>query len=204
MGWLIALGVITALSLLPLGVIARYQEGGPLVQAYIGPLPITLYPAPKKEKPDKKKAADKKKAKNKQAAGTSAKKKSGGSITDFVPLVKLALDFLEEFFRKKLRVKRLELKVILAGGDPCDLAINYGKYWAALGSLWPLLEELLIIKKRDVEVQCDFTSEKMLVFAQVDLSITLGRLLSLAVRYGVRAFKEILKLQKKRKGGASV
>ncbi len=202
MGWLIALGVTAALSVLPLGVIARYHAGGPLVQAYIGPVPITLYPARNKKAEEKKPA--KKKSGNKKTTGTSAKKKSGGSITDFVPLVKLALDFLEEFFRKKLRVKRLELKVILSGGDPCDLAVNYGKCWAALGNLWPLLEELLVIKKRDVEIECDFTSDKTLVFARVDLSITLGRLLSLAVRYGIRALKEIFKLQKIRKGGANV
>lgn len=200
MGWLIALGVLAALSILPLGIIAHYEGAGPLVQAYIGPFPITLYPAKKKKKPaEKKKAAPKKKA-----SATAQKEKTGGSIADFWPLVKVALDFLEEFFRKKLRVKRLELKIILAGGDPCDLAINYGKYWAALGNLWPRLEELLIIKKRDVNIECDFTADKTLVFAQVDLSITLGRLLVLAVRYGVRALKEFMILQKKRKGGANI
>lgn len=201
MGWLIALGVFAALSILPLGVIARYQEGGPLVQAYIGPVPVKLYPVQKKK--EKKEPAKQKKTVKKKENAT-VKKKTGGSLTDFVPLVKLALDFLEEFFHRKLRVKRLELKVILAGGDPCDLAVNYGKYWAAVGNLWPLLEKLLIIKKWDVEIECDFTSDKTLVFARVDLSITLGRLLSMAVRYGIRALKEIFKLQKIRKGGASV
>ena len=201
MGWLIALGVFAALSILPLGVIARYQEGGPLVQAYIGPVPVKLYPIQKK-KEKKEPARQKKTVKKKENA--TVKKKTGGSLTDFVPLVKLALDFLEEFFHRKLRVKRLELKVILAGGDPCDLAVNYGKYWAAVGNLWPLLEKLLIIKKRNVEIECDFTSDKTLVFARVDLSITLGRLLSMAVRYGIRALKEFFKLQKIRKGGASV
>lgn len=200
MGWLIALGVIAALSILPLGIIARYQGAGPLVQAHIGPIPITLYPAKKK----KKAAAKKKTAPQKKTTGAGKKKKTGGSITDFWPLVKVALDFLEEFFREKLRVNRLELKIILAGGDPCDLAINYGKYWAALGNLWPRVEALLIIKKRDVQIECDFTSDKTLVFARVDLSITFGRLLVLAVRYGVRALKEYLNLQKKRKGGANV
>lgn len=202
MGWLIALGVIAALSILPLGVVAQYHGGGPLVQAYIGPVPITLYPA-RKKKAEKKKPA-RKKAGSKKKTGTAEKKKSGGSLADFVPLVKLALEFLKEFFRRKLRVRHLELKVILSGGDPCDLAVNYGKCWAAMGNLWPLLEELLIIRKRDVEIECDFTSDKTLVFARVDLSITLGRLLSLAVRYGIRALKEIFKLQKIRKGGASV
>ena len=42
-----------------------------------------------------------------------------------------------------------------------------------------------------------------LVIARLDLTITLGRLLGLAIVYGIRALREFLKLQKKRKGGAT-
>ena len=100
-------------------------------------------------------------------------------------------------------MNRLELKLILAGGDPCDLAVNYGRAWAAVGNLMPQLERLFVIKKRDVEVECDFTASETLVIARLDLTITLGRLLGLAIVYGIRALREFLKLQKKRKGGAT-
>ena len=100
-------------------------------------------------------------------------------------------------------MNRWELKLILAGGDPCDLAVNYGRAWAAVGNLMPQLERLFVIKKRDVEVECDFTASKILVIARLDLTITLGRLLGLAIVYGIRALREFLKLQKKRKGGAT-
>ena len=123
-------------------------------------------------------------------------------MRDFLPLVKVALNFLGAF-RRKLRVNRLELKLILAGGDPCDLAVNYGRAWAAVGNLMPRLERLFVIKKRDVEVECDFTASETLVIARLDLTVTLGRLLGLAIVYGVRALKEFLTLQKKRKGGAT-
>jgi hypothetical protein len=96
----------------------------------------------------------------------------------------------------------LELKLILAGDDPCDLATNYGRAWAALGNLWPKLEEWFEIRKREVEIECDFTAGETLVIARVDLSITLGRLISLAVVYAVRALKEFLNIKNKRKGGA--
>ena len=49
---------------------------------------------------------------------------------------------------------------MLGGGDPCDLAINYGKAWAALGNLWSRLEQFFVIKKRDVEIQCDFEASQ--------------------------------------------
>ena len=211
MGWWIALGVVFLLAILPLGVSARYDSGGALVRVILGPARLTLFPRPKKEKKSEKAPkSDVKQEKQEEALPKPPQKprqepekqEKGGSLVDFLPLVKVALDFLGDF-RRKLRLNRLELKLILAGGDPCDLAVNYGKAWAAVGNLMPRLERLFVIKKRDVEVECDFTASETQVIARLDLTITLGRLLSLAVMYGVRALREYLKLQKKRKGGAT-
>ncbi len=217
MGWLITLGILFLLAVLPLGVSVKYDEDGPLVKVIAGPIRMTLYPRPKKPKQEKKKSEDKKKAPEAplQKAEESlpkppqppkpekkkSEKKKGGSLTDFIPLIKVALDFLGDF-RRKLRLDRLELKLILAGDDPCDLATNYGRVWAAIGNLLPRLERLFVIKKRDIEAECDFTASETLVIARLDLTITLGRLLSLAVCYGIRALHEFLNLKKKQKGGA--
>ena len=125
----------------------------------------------------------------------------GGSWKDFLSLVPIVLDFLGDF-RRKLRVNRLEMRLILAGGDPCDLAVNYGRAWIALGNLMPQLERVLVIKKRDVEVECDFMASQTLVTARVDLTITLGRFLTATCKFAFRALKEYLNIMKKRKGGA--
>jgi hypothetical protein len=66
----------------------------------------------------------------------------------------------------------------------------------------PQLERFLVIKKRDVEVECDFTASETTILARLDLTITLGRILSLAVRYAIRALREFIKINQKRKGGA--
>lgn len=211
MGWWIALGVIFLLGILPLGISARYNGDGALLRVILGPIRLTLFPRPKKEKksrPSKKSDAQPKKQEEPLPSPPQppkqepSEKEKGGSLLDFLPLVKVALNFLGDF-RRKLRVNCLELKLILAGGDPCDLAVNYGKAWAAVGNLMPRLERLFVIKKRDVEVECDFTASETLVIARLDLTVTLGRLLGLAVVYGVRALREFLRLQKKRKGGAT-
>ena len=199
MGWLIALAVLTGLALLPLGVSAKYDAAGPLVRLIAGPVRLTVYPSGKEKKPKKEESKEVKK----KSAGTAPKKpreekKSGGKLTDFLPLVETALALLNDF-RKKLRVNRLELKIIMAADDPCDLAVNYGKAWAALGNLMPRLEQFLVIKKRDLEVECDFTADQTTVYARMDVTLTLGRLVYLAVRYGVRALKQFIKIQK---GGA--
>ena len=212
MGWLIALGILTALAILPLGVSAQYDSGGALVRLILGPVKLILYPRPhsppkKEKKPKEKKQEEKTSEKETQEASAPVKKKEasgdpqGGDWKDFLPLFWVAMDFLGNF-RRKLRVRDLEMKLILAGDDPCDLAVNYGRAWAALGNLMPKLERFLVIRKRNLEVECDFTSEKTLVFVRLELTITLGRLLGLAVVYGIRGLREYLKISKKRKGGA--
>ena len=215
MGWLIALGIVLLLAVLPLGVRVRYNSDGIVVKIIAGPVKITLLPRPKKNKKEKKKKEPKKK--KGQAADQEADlpkppqppkapkekkpKEQGGSLLDFLPLVQTALDFLDDF-RRKIRLDNLYLRLIMAGGDPCDLAVNYGRAWAAVGNLLPQLEKWFVIKKRDIEVECDFEASQTLVIAHLDLTITLGRLLAAVFKFAVRALIKYLKLKKKRKGGA--
>lgn len=199
MGWLIALGILLLLAILPIGIGVSYDEDGAVIRVLTGPMGFTVFPSKKTKKKGEKKQKPKKQKTADRKAKQSSKKK-GGSITDFIPLVRTGLDFLGDF-RRKLRVRRLELNLVLAGDDPCDLAVNYGKAWTALGNLWPLLERVFVIKKRDVEIQCDFEASQTLVTACVEVTITIGRLLGLVVTYGFRAIKEFMKLQKLQKGG---
>lgn len=207
MGWLITLGALTLLALLPVGVRVRYDAGGPLVKLILGPVKLPLFPRPKKEK---KPARQKTKESASEAglpkppqppAEKKPKQEKGGSLTDFLPFVRLAFDFLGDF-RRKLRMKELYLRLILASEDPCDLAVNYGKTWTAVGNLLPALERWFVIQKRDVEVECDFTASETKVIARLEITITLGRLLSLAAVYAVRGLKTFLVFRNKRKGGA--
>ena len=201
MGWLIALGIVVLLAMLPLGVSVRYDADGPYVGLILGLFRLRIIPgkkkADKKEKPKKK---EEPKQTGNQAQKPATPKK-GGSITDFLPLLRLIFDLLIDF-RRKLRVRTLELKLTLAGGDPSDLAINYGRAWAALGNLEPQLDRFFIIQKKDVQVQCDFEADTTVVTARLDLTITLGRLLRLVTCYGFRGIREYLKIMKLRKGGA--
>lgn len=198
MGWGIALAILVLLGCLPLGVSGIYEASGPVANLLIGPLRIALYPRAKKEKA---KPAKKKKEAATQKEVAPRTEKKGGSFADFLPLVHVATDFLGDL-RRKLRVKQLEMLLCMAGGDPCDLAINYGRAWAAVGNLMPQLERFFVIKKRDVQVSCDFTQTKSTIYFRADITITLGRLLGLLLRYGWRACKEYLTIINKRKGGA--
>ncbi len=207
MGWLIALGILTALALLPIGVSIKYNEDGFFLRCLVGWIPIPLIGGQeKKKKPKKENKAPKEKKTGKKKGSSNQKKKEnekkGGSLTDFLPLVKIGLDFLNAF-RRKLRIRRLEMKLIMAADDPCDLAINYGRAWAALGNLMPQLERCFVIKKRDLEVECDFETTQTLIKARADLVISLGGLLWILLKYGLQALIKFLKIQNLRKGGAS-
>ena len=200
MGWAIALAVIVLLAILPLGVSARYDEAGPVIRLILGPVRLQVFPGRKKNPPREKKPKQKKKPAQTQTKSGKTQSK-GGKLSDFLPIVQTILDFLWDF-RRKIRVDVLELKLTMAGDDPCDLAVNYGRAWAALGNLEPQLDRLFIIKKKDMQVQCDFEADDTRILARLDLTITLGRLLALAVRYGVRVLREFLSIMKLRKGGA--
>ena len=205
MGWIIALLILFLLAILPLGASVLYDEDGPRVRIVAGPVKIQVFPMKKKAKKDKpKKEAKKKPAKaEKPAKKPAPKPKSGGSWTDFLPLVRIALDLLNDL-RRKLRVNELKLHLTMAGDDPCDLAVNYGRMNASLAALIAQLERFLVIQKRDVHIDCDFAASETVILARLDLTITLGRILSIAAVYGVRGLKTFLNIKKQREGGADL
>ena len=217
MGWIITFVILFLLAILPLGASVLYDAEGPRVRVVAGPLKIQVFPLKKKPKKQKSgKAKPKKEAKPKKkkepaegAAAPAPEKKpapkfdNGGSWTDFLPLVRVALDLLNDL-RLKLRVDHLKLHMTMAADDPCDLAINYGRMNASLAGLIAQLERFLVIKKRDVHVDCDFAAAETVIVARLDLTITLGRILSIAVRYGVRALTTFLKIKKQQEGGADL
>ena len=205
MGWLVALLILFLLAILPLGASVLYDEDGPRVRVVAGSVKIQVFPMKKKAKKEKpKKEAKKKPAKaEKPAKKPAPKPKSGGSWTDFLPLVQVALDLLNDF-RRKLRVNELKLHLTMAGDDPCDLAINYGRMNASLAALLTQLERFLVIQKRDVHIDCDFAASETVILARLDLTITLGRILSIAAVYGVKGLKTFLNIKKQREGGADL
>lgn len=213
---LIVLLVLAALALLPVGARVRYDEDGVSLKLAVGPMRIGILPKKKKTAKQQEKEARKKKEKaakkqaekaekakksaeeKKPAAQTPAPEKKGGSVLDFLPLLEPVAGFLGAF-RRRLLLRRLVLKVTFAGGDPCELALHYGQAWAAVGNLMPHLERWFRIRKREINVQCDFTGGSTAILADLYVTITVGWVLGLGVHYGLRALKAFLQVKKKRK-----
>ena len=195
MGWLIALGLLVLVGFVPLGIVGEYQESGAKAWVCVGPLRYCVFPRQKTQKKGKQSVGSKKKKES-----SAVKKKTAGSLADFLPLAENLFGLLVDF-RKRLKIRMLRMHLVLAEDDPCDLAIHYADAWAALGNLIPLLEQNFQIKKRDMTVSCDFTTNKTKIYAYVHATISLGRLLWLVIFHGLKGIKKFRQL--KGKGGTN-
>lgn len=213
MEWLIALALLALVILLgaciPLGVRLIYGENGLSAVVLLGFFRISLYPlsprlkwlldklpSPEKEEPKQEKAQKPVKKKPEQ------KPDSGGKLTEFLPLIKQVLALLDGV-RKKLRVRNLQLYLVMAAEDPADLALYYSSAWAVVGNLMPLLERAFVIKNRDIQVNYDFLSETTKIYFRIDATITAGRISLIAVKYGLPLLISFIKSYKNFKEGGT-
>lgn len=192
-GWFvlgIVLAVFVLIGCIPVGVDASYHENALALQLKIGLFTMQVLPA----KPKKKKAVSSKKksaAKKPDAKPVRTKKQLQMpklTLQDILALADLACDTLGNL-RRKLRVEVLVLHVTLGGSDPAKAAILYGRAWALIGMLNPKLEQLFVIKKRDIQPVLDYNEKETKIDAHLALTITIGRAVSLAARAGVRFLK---------------
>lgn len=187
-GWILAgaCAILLLLLLLPLGIYIGYGADGATLKLVVGCFSFRLYPRKKKRRKVKKQTADP--PKSASASPESDAQKRGGKLSAVKPYIPVALELLQGI-RHRLLVRRLTLLVNLAGDDPCDLALEYGKISGAVGSLMPLLERAFRIQKRDVQVFCDFTSAETEVYLNLQIVACPVRLLPLLLRCGLKTLK---------------
>lgn len=184
-GLLIALGVVLAIGCIPTGVYAKFDGDLTVFLTVLG-IRIPLYPArekdnaPKKEKPAKEK-----------------KKFSMPPRTALEEYLHLFLELLGHL-RRKILIRKLKLHAVFGGHDEADAALNYGKAWAAIGTVMPLLEACFRIKKRDVGAFLGKDEKAVRLYAEACATLTVGQILHLAICALVR-FLKIYKTNKPKK-----
>ncbi len=194
-GWVIVLSiaaVLIAIGMIPLGVDAQYRDMCLAVRVRVGPFGILVFPKEKRQLEAKKETTNEPKQKKKLPFA--------GDWDSFLALLQLLFDLLGEL-RRKIRAELIEVHLLTGGADAAKSAIAYGRAWALIGGVTPLLERLFVIRKRDICPVLDYTKTKMEFDARLVFTITVARLLALAVRAGLG----YLRLQSKHeKGGANV
>lgn len=189
MGWRIILWAVIALAailifvlILPVGIRLRYGQEGFKLWYAIGPIRFAY--RPKKEKEHVQNAKPNISLRNFIGKADENTHKKDGVWGNFRTDLKTILAIFG-YLRPKIRIKCFVLKLHLAGASPATMAIEYGGAWAAIGSFLPLMEEAFNLKKRELDVDCNFSGETTSLDARLDISIGLGRLLLCLIRYGM-------------------
>lgn len=120
---------------------------------------------------------------------------SGGmdklDIPYIMDLIHLGLSAMEQF-RRALRVDRFLLDCAIAMGDAAKTAMAYGAAAAGVGMFLPLLEENLRVRKKDIQVICDFEGTESQIFLEVQVSALVFQLLII----GIKVLRGFLRLRK--------
>ena len=182
---LVILLVLWLISLIRIGGRVRYGQAGLFVTALAGPFKIQILPMkpkkkkkPKKEtKPRKEKPPKKKKEPPLGQPGTLSR------LMKLLPVVGQACGSL----KRKIRIDDLDLELIWGGSDPAAIALGYGQANAALGMLWPVFDHNFKVKRHSFQIGMDYGAAQPMVEAQAAVTLTVGQIVTLGVRYGVKA-----------------
>ena len=194
MGWIVGGIILVLLAMTPIRLLIAYSLQDISIKLKVGFFTFTVLPRKEKTK-QKKNDKPKRQA---SASGKKSAKTQKTSIQDYLPVLKHVLDLLARL-HSKLIIRRLDFLLILAGDDPCDLAVQYGRAQGVFAALMAQLENGFRIRKRNVRIECDFTAQETILDGFADISISFGKLLFLAVKYGVLILRECFAIMNNKK-----
>ena len=202
-GWIIAGGILVLLALcllLPLSVRADWAEEKLTASVRAGPVTVWRWPVRKKaeKKPAKAKAPAKpaKPPKPPEPEAEPERSLPKGLIRRMLPI---ALEAAGEL-KRKIVVKRLWLFYTLAGAeDPAGAAILFGELEGARGVLIPLLESNLDLRDRRIQGGVDFNASQTRLEFHLRMSLRVGQILALGLRFGRKLWKEYNACRKERR-----
>ena len=185
---LIVLAVLWLVSLIRVGGRVSYGQAGLFVTALAGPFKIQVLPLrPKKEKkPEKAKKPKKKKPPVAEKHKKEPEEGRPGTLSRLMELLPVVGQVCGAL-KRKIRIDDLELELIWGGTDPAAAALGYGRANAALGMLWPVLDNNFKVKRHSFQVGLDYGRTEPAAEVRAAVTITVGQIVTLGVRYGIKA-----------------
>lgn len=162
--------VLVLLSLLRVGVRVLYAPSGLTLRVKVGPAPVTLLP----------RKARKKKKRPKEAKASPPARSRGDMLTmlrQSLPLVAEGAGRL----KRKVRLDRIYLDVTAAAPDPASAAVAFGGINAAIGMIWPLVEQNFNVKDRRIRTRVDFEAGQPTASLDAAATLTVGQAVALAL-----------------------
>lgn len=187
---------LAALLLTPVRARFSYDRGELAAQVRYGLIKVRLFPP--KEKPEERKAPEEKE-KPAEAEKKEEKPKAGigreqilYSLETLPPILGRAL----RRTKRRIRLEPLKIHLLIAGTDPADTALLYGRLEAALGAGLPALHRLVRIKDQDIQLFPDFAGDRMDCIADVGIAIRPWDALAIALPAGGSLVKWLLRFKK--------
>ena len=181
---LVVLLIFWLISLIRIGGRVRYGEAGLFAFVLAGPLKIQLWPSkPKEEKPKKKKKPKKEKKPKEEKPKPEGQPGTLSRLMQLLPVVGQACGAL----KRKIRIDDLKLDLIWGGSDPAAIALGYGQANAALGMLWPVLDNNFKVKRHSFQIGMDYGRTQPAVELEAAVTFTVGQVLALGAHYGVKS-----------------
>lgn len=188
LGILILLAVL--LSRIRLGVRLTWEPGSLTAEASIGPFRIRLYPPAQRKKSAAPPPAPKAAAQPQPKKHTAFPKPTAGdlrlALETLLPPLRRALDRT----RRGIRITPLEICVTIGGEeDPAAAAQLYGWLHTAVWTIMPVMEQLVRIPEPAIHLGIDFDADTTVSSGKVGIFLTLGALVSMALRIGIPVIK---------------
>lgn len=137
-----------------------------------------IYPAPPgKEKKDTKKKESE--AKKKRKITWEAVQQL---LRDIYPPLLCAMGR----FRRGVRVRRLEGRIVVGDPDPAAAAKRYGTLNAVLWPALALVENIVTVERRSVQIDLDFAAGRTRASGEVFLTIRIFHLLAISLGCGLK------------------
>lgn len=166
--------LLVLLGLIRVGVHVAY-DGALRLRILVGKLNISL---PKEKKPKKRAAKEKK---------PETREKPQEARSDGKDWLQAALAHWQDILSllgRVLHMPKLDpliLHVTAGGPDPAARALNYGRAWAVLGGVLPVLENTFRIGKREIGVRCGENQEEFTFYAETGLTVRIYEILLLGI-----------------------
>lgn len=188
------LALLLVLLQIPVSVRFSYQDGAPEAALRYGPMRLSLFPGKKEpvgDRPEEKKKPEKK-PKPKKKGRRINREQILYALETLPPILGRAL----RRTGRSIRIRPLKIYVLVAGYDPADTALLYGRLEAALHGGLPLLRQAVRISEEDVRLYLDFTKRQMDVIADVGVSLRPGSLAWVGLRAAASLVKWFLGFRK--------
>lgn len=95
-------------------------------------------------------------------------------------------------FKEKFRIDKLNLELVIGGGDAAETAITYGQACAVVFPVISLLERIIKIKKKKILVNANFNGDGSIVF-EITASISIGALITAGAANTVKILLTLIK-----------